>query len=156
MELNYKEFKIKQIFINTLLKKGKKIKSENIFKNILINLKKQPKQKPYFILLKSIKNLLPKLKLISIPNKKKNIKKKKDSYFLMRTILILGRGIVRLDSLIIFSKAGKNKNYISDISNMVGKVRFFNEGSLKSGKRHDTEYVDFKHPSISNQTIYTS
>jgi hypothetical protein len=43
----------------------------------------------------------------------------------MRTILILGRGIVRLDSLIIFSKAGKNKNYISDISNMVGKVLVF-------------------------------
>lgn len=85
MELNYEEFKIKKIFINMLLKKGKKTNSENIFKNILINIKKTTKQKPNFILLKCIKNLMPKLKTISIPNKKKstNKKKKKDSYFLM-------------------------------------------------------------------------
>ena len=84
MELNYEEYKIKQIFLNMLLKKGKKTNSENIFKKILINLKKTTKQKPYFILLKCIKNLLPKLKAISIPNKKKNNKKrKKDSFFLI-------------------------------------------------------------------------
>lgn len=82
MELSYEEYKIKKIFINMLLRKGKKTNSENIFKNILINLKKITKQKPNFILIKSIKNLLPKLKAISIPNKKK-IKKKKDTYFLM-------------------------------------------------------------------------
>lgn len=82
MELNYEEFKIKKLFINMLLKKGKKINSENIFKNILIDLKRITKQKPYFILLKCIKNLLPKLKAINIPNKKKS-KKKKDRYFLM-------------------------------------------------------------------------
>jgi len=85
MELNYEEFKIKKIFINMLLKKGKKTNSENIFKNILIDIKKTTKQKPNFILLKCIKNLMPKLKTISIPNKKKstNKKKKRDSYFLM-------------------------------------------------------------------------
>ncbi len=68
-----------------LLKKGKKTNAENIFKNILIDIKKTTKQKPNFILLKCIKNLMPKLKTISIPNKKKstNKKKKKDSYFLM-------------------------------------------------------------------------
>ena len=77
MELNYEEFKIKKLFINILLKKGKKNNSENIFKNILINLKKKTKQKPNFILLKCIKNLLPKLKVISIPNKKKKKSKKK-------------------------------------------------------------------------------
>nr|DAD55248.1 TPA_asm: ribosomal protein S7 [Phytophthora agathidicida] len=81
MELKYEEYKIKKLFINMLLKKGKKTCSENIFKNILINLKKTTKQKPNFILFKSIDNLLPKLKAISIPNKKKN--KKKDRYFLM-------------------------------------------------------------------------
>ena len=84
MELNYEEYKIKKLFLNILLKKGKKNNSENIFKKILINLKKTTKQKPSFILLKCIKNLLPKLKAISIPNKKKsNKKRKKDSYFLM-------------------------------------------------------------------------
>jgi len=65
MELNYEESKIKKLFINVLLKKGKKTKSENIFKNILINLKKVTKQKPNFILLKCINNLVPKLKTIS-------------------------------------------------------------------------------------------
>ena len=81
MELNYEEYKIKKIFINMLLKKGKKMNSENIFKNILINLKKTTKQKPNFILIKAIKNLLPKLKAISIPNKKKSNKKKKICIF---------------------------------------------------------------------------
>lgn len=83
MELNYEDYKTKRLFINILLKKGKKTKSENIFKNILINLKKITKQKPYFILLKCINNLLPKLKTINIPNKKKGKKRKKDLYFLM-------------------------------------------------------------------------
>lgn len=84
MELKYEEYKIKKLFINMLLKKGKKTCSENIFKNILINLKKITKQNPNLILFKSIDNLLPKLKTISIPNKKRNKKKKKkDRYFLM-------------------------------------------------------------------------
>nr|YP_010393997.1 ribosomal protein S7 [Hyaloperonospora arabidopsidis]DAZ88005.1 TPA_asm: ribosomal protein S7 [Hyaloperonospora arabidopsidis] len=84
MELKYEEYKIKKLFINMLLKKGKKTCSESIFKNILINLKKITKQNPNLILFKSIDNLLPKLKAISIPNKKRNKKKKKkDRYFLM-------------------------------------------------------------------------
>jgi ribosomal protein S7 len=83
MELNYEDFKIKKLFTNILLKKGKKTKSENIFKNILIKLKKQTKQKPSFILSKCINNLVPKLKTISLPNKKKGKKRKKDLYFLM-------------------------------------------------------------------------
>jgi len=83
MELNYEEFKVKKLFINVLLKKGKKTKSENIFKNILIKLKKVTKQKPSFVLLKCINNLVPKLKTINLPNKKKGKKRKKDLYFLM-------------------------------------------------------------------------
>jgi ribosomal protein S7 len=84
MELKYEEFKIKKLFVNVLLKKGKKTKSESIFKNILINLKKITKQKPIFILLKFKNNLLPKLKTFILPNKKKcKKKKKKDLYFLI-------------------------------------------------------------------------
>jgi ribosomal protein S7 len=83
MELKYENYKIKKLFINILLKKGKKTNSENIFKNILINLKKITKQKPNFILLKCINNLVPKLKTINLPNKKKGKKRKKDLYFLM-------------------------------------------------------------------------
>lgn len=81
MELNYEEYKIKQLFINILLKNGKKTNSEIIFNTILIQLKKKTKQKPMFVLLKAINNLLPKLKAISIPNKKKS--KKKNTFFLM-------------------------------------------------------------------------
>nr|YP_010394627.1 ribosomal protein S7 [Plasmopara halstedii]DAZ89064.1 TPA_asm: ribosomal protein S7 [Plasmopara halstedii] len=83
MELKYEEYKIKKLFLNMLLKGGKKTCSENIFKNILIDLKKITKQKSSFILFKSINNLLPKLKAVSIPNKKRNKKKKRDRYFLM-------------------------------------------------------------------------
>ena len=81
MELKYEEYKIKKLFINMLLKRGKKTCSENIFKKILINLKKTTKQKPNFILFKAIDNLLPKLKTISITNKKRNTKKKTKNNF---------------------------------------------------------------------------
>ena len=84
MELKYEKYKLKKLFINMLLKKGKKTCSESIFKNILINLKKTTKQNPNLILFKSIENLSPKLKAISIPNKKRKKKnKKRDRYFLM-------------------------------------------------------------------------
>ena len=83
MELKYEEYKIKQLFIKMLLKRGKKTSSESIFKNVLINLKKITNQKPNFILFRAIENLLPKLKAISIPNKRRKKKKKRDRYFLM-------------------------------------------------------------------------
>lgn len=138
MELNYEEFKIKKIFINMLLKKGKKNNSENIFKNILINLKKTTKQKPYFILLKCIKNLLPKLKAISIPNKKKNTKKKKkDSYFLMflneekqikQSIswLILNSNLKNITNEIIQTSKNKSKtiNTKKELYKEIKKLKF--------------------------------
>nr|YP_009729741.1 ribosomal protein S7 [Plasmopara viticola]QHW07480.1 ribosomal protein S7 [Plasmopara viticola] len=83
MELEYDEFKIKKLFANMLLKGGKKNCAEKILKTTLINLKKNSKQNPNFILFQSINNLLPKLKAVSIPNKKRNKRKKKDRYFLM-------------------------------------------------------------------------
>ena len=45
MELNYENNKIKKLFINILLKKGKKTKSEKIFKNIINKIKKKNKKK---------------------------------------------------------------------------------------------------------------
>jgi ribosomal protein S7 len=138
MELNYEEFKIKKIFINMLLRKGKKNNSENIFKNILIHLKKTTKQKPYFILLKCIKNLLPKLKAISIPNKKKNTKKKKkDSYFLMflneekqikQSIswLILNSNLKNITNEIIQTSKNKSKtiNTKKELYKEIKKLKF--------------------------------
>ena len=111
MEQKKEEFKIKNLFINILLKKGKKTFSENIFKNILIKLKKQTKQKPNFILFKAIKNLLPKLKLISIPDSKKN-KKKRNRFFLM----FLNKDKQIKNSILwILSNSNLKKNIINEI-----------------------------------------
>lgn len=141
MELNYEEYRIKKIFTNMLLRKGKKTNSENIFKNILINLKKITKQKPNFILIKSIKNLLPKLKAISIPNKKKSKKKKKDVYFLMflnedkqikKSIswLLLNSNLKNIANEIIQTSKNKSKTintkkqYYKDIKKLKFNIRF--------------------------------
>ena len=141
MELNYEEYRIKKIFINMLLRKGKKTNSENIFKNILINLKKTTKQKPNFILIKSIKNLLPKLKAISIPNKKKSKKKKKDVYFLMFlnenkqikksiSLLLLNSNLKNIVNEIIQTSKNKSKTintkkqYYKDIKKLKFNIRF--------------------------------
>jgi ribosomal protein S7 len=141
MELNYEEYRIKKIFTNMLLRKGKKTNSENIFKNILINLKKITKQKPNFILIKSIKNLLPKLKAISIPNKKKSKKKKKDVYFLMflnenkqikKSIswLLLNSNLKNIVNEIIQTSKNKSKTintkkqYYKDIKKLKFNIRF--------------------------------
>lgn len=141
MELNYEEYKIKKIFINMLLKKGKKTNSENIFKNILINLKKITKQKPNFILIKSIRNLLPKLKAISIPNKKKSNKKKKNMYFLMflnedkqikKSInwLLSNSNLKNITNEIIQTSKNKSKTintkkqYYKDIKKLKFNIRF--------------------------------
>lgn len=141
MELNYEEYRIKKIFTNMLLRKGKKTNSENIFKNILINLKKTTKQKPNFILIKSIKNLLPKLKAISIPNKKKSKKKKKDAYFLMflnenkqikKSIswLLLNSNLKNIVNEIIQTSKNKSKTintkkqYYKDIKKLKFNIRF--------------------------------
>jgi len=141
MELNYEEYRIKKIFTNMLLRKGKKTNSENIFKNILINLKKTTKQKPNFILIKSIKNLLPKLKAISIPNKKKSKKKKKDVYFLMflnenkqikKSIswLLLNSNLKNIVNEIIQTSKNKSKTintkkqYYKDIKKLKFNIRF--------------------------------
>nr|WGU20079.1 ribosomal protein S7 [Phytophthora sp. ML-2023a] len=121
MELKYDEYKIKKLFINMLLKQGKKTCSENIFKYLLINLKKITKQKPNFMLLKAIDNLLPKLKVISIPNKKRSTKKKKkDRYFLMHlnedkqikksvSWLLLNSNLKNLTNEIIQTSKNKSK-----------------------------------------------
>ena len=121
MELKYEEYKIKQLFIKMLLKRGKKTSSESIFKNVLINLKKITKQKPNFILFKAIENLLPKLKAISIPNKRRKKKKKRDRYFLMLLdedkqikksiswLLVSNLNIGKLTSEIIQTSRNKSK-----------------------------------------------
>ena len=50
-----KKFKIKKVFINLLLKQGKKEISEKKLKNLLKQLKKKTKKNPNKIFIKSIK-----------------------------------------------------------------------------------------------------
>ena len=66
-----KEHHVYKLFINFLLKKGKKNIAENKLKQILIKIKKKTKQKPFFILIKAIKHLMPKLKIITLITKKR-------------------------------------------------------------------------------------
>jgi ribosomal protein S7 len=122
MELNLEEHKIKRLFINNLLKKGKKTNSENIFKNILINIKKKTKQKPIFILMKCINNLLPKLKTIGLPKKKRKKKKNKnDLYFLM--FLTIDKQIkISINWLFLNSKLENIVDEIIETSNRKSKT----------------------------------
>lgn len=83
MELNDQNNLIRNSFIKILLKKGKKSIAENYYNNILIELRKKTKQKPLFILIKTIDILAPKLKLINVPISKRKTRKKKNKYFLM-------------------------------------------------------------------------
>jgi ribosomal protein S7 len=133
MELNYKEYKIKKLFINILLKKGKKTNSELIFKNILINLKKITKQKPLFILIKCINNLLPKLKTINLPRKKKSKKRKKDLYFLM---------FLTEDKQIKISINWLFKN--SNLNNIVNEIKLTSENKSKTVSFKKEYYRDIK------------
>lgn len=122
MELNVEEYKVKRLFINNLLKKGKKTNSENIFKNILINIKKKTKQKPIFILMKCINNLLPKLKTIGLPKKKRKKKNNKnDLYFLM--FLNIDKQIkISINWLFLNSKLENIVNEIIETSNRKSKT----------------------------------
>lgn len=134
MELNEKNYyKIKKIFINFLLKKGKKRNSEKIFKEILIKLKIKTKQNPNFILLKSIKNLLLNFKIINMINKKK----KNNNFFLIYlnkekqlkeaiNLLILNTKISDLDNEIININKKKSKiiNLKKEIYLNIKKLKF--------------------------------
>ena len=129
---------IKRLFINMLLKKGKKNCSEYIFKNVLIDIKKKTKQKPFFVLIKCIENLLPKIKAINIPNKKKkNLKNyKKDRFFLI--FLTKNKQIKKsiswiinfktknmVDEIILTSKnKGKILNMKKEYYNEIKKLKF--------------------------------
>lgn len=77
MVQNLEYIKIKKIFVNLLLKQGKKEISEKKLKDLLKILKKKSNKNPDKILTKSIKNLLPKLKIIPFTNKRSRKKKKK-------------------------------------------------------------------------------
>lgn len=84
LELKKKGYKIKGLFLNMLLKNGKKGCSEIILKKTLINLKRRKLKNPTFVLCKAVDKLLPKIKSISVPNQKRRKKRKRrDRHFIM-------------------------------------------------------------------------
>lgn len=137
MEQKKLEISIEDIFIKILLKNGKKSIAEKLFQNILILLKKKTKQKPNFILIKTIQNLSPKLKLISVPVGKKKKKNSKNRYFLM----FLNEEKQIKISIIWLLSFSKSKNFIQNISNEI--LETFNKKS-KSIEKKKQMYTEIK------------
>ena len=139
MELNDQNNLIRNSFIKMLLKKGKKSIAENLYNNILIELRKKTKQKPLFILIKTIDILAPKLKLINVPVSKRRTRKKKNKYFLM----FLNKEKQVKDAvnwLLSFSRKRKT-NFLKNILNEI--LGTFNNKSKSIVKRDDT-YIEIQ------------
>lgn len=134
MELNDQNNLIKNSFIKMLLKKGKKSIAENFYNNILIELRKKTKQKPIFILIKTIDILAPKLKLINVPVSKRKTRKKKNKYFLM--FLNKEKQIKDAINWILFFSRKRKSNLLKNILNEV--LGTFNNKSKCLIKRNDT------------------
>lgn len=136
MELKNQNNIIKNIFIQMLLKKGKKTIAENLYNNILIELLKKTKQKPIFILIKTIDNLSPTLKLINIPvNKRK--RKKKSNYFLI--FLNKEKQIKNSINFLLHFSRKRKTNFLKNITTEI--LNTFNKKS-KSIEKNKEIYKD--------------
>jgi ribosomal protein S7 len=134
MELKNQNNIIKNIFIKMLLKKGGKNIAEILYNNILIELLKKTKQKPIFILIKTIDNLSPTLKLINVPVSKRRKNKKKSRYFLI--FLNEEKQIKNsINYIILFSKKRKT-NFLKNIVNEI--LNTFNNKSKSIDKNKET------------------
>ena len=100
MELNYEEYRIKKIFTNMLLRKGKKTNSENIFKNIQI---------------KGIFKIKDKNKIFTLL-KSPHVNKKSREHFIYKNytqkIDIKFSNIIELFNFIIITKKILTENFI--------------------------------------------
>ena len=139
MELNDQNNLIKNSFIKMLLKKGKKSIAENLYNNILIELRKKTKQKPLFILIKTIDILAPKLKLINVPVSKRRTRKKKNKYFLM--FLNKEKQIKDAVNWLLFFSRKRKTNFLKNILNEI--LGTFNNKSKSIVKRDDT-YIEIQ------------
>ena len=134
MEQNYKNNKIKQLFINILLKKGKKINSEKIVNNLLLNIKKNIKKNPNKILKKFINKTSIKIKYIEIPKKKRFKKKKwskKKSLYVF--IFLNNNKQIKIPIKWLFLKKRKI-NYINIINEILQTIK--NTGRIISLKKN--------------------
>ncbi len=139
MELNNQNNLIKNLFIKMLLKKGKKSIAENLYNNILIELRKKTKQKPLFILIKTIDILAPKLKLINVPVSKRKTRKKKSKYFLM--FLNKEKQIKDAINWLLFFSRKRKTNFLKNILNEI--LGTYNNKS-KSITKRDDNYIEIQ------------
>jgi small subunit ribosomal protein S7 len=133
MELKNQNNIIKNIFIQMLLKEGKKSVAENLYNNILIELLKKTKQKPIFILIKTIDNLSPTLKLINVPISKRKKKKRKNNYFLI--FLNKEKQIKNSINFILFYSRKRKTNFLKNITNEI--LGTFNKKSKSIDKNKE-------------------
>jgi ribosomal protein S7 len=105
-----KKYKIKKIFINLLLKKGKKEISEKKLKLLLTQIKKKEDTSPDKILIQSVQNLLPKIKAIPFTSKRSRKKKKrKNKNFNKNFLMFLNSDKqIKTSFLWLFKHSSKN------------------------------------------------
>ena len=144
----YKNLLIRDLFIKMLLKKGKKNLAEKIYNNILIELRKKTKQKPLFILIKTVNILTPGIKLINVPVSRRRTKKRKNRHFLM-FLNLENYYKIGINWILSYSRKRKTnflKNIINEIFNVLdnkGKsVEKRNEIGMELNKlRHTIKFM---------------
>ena len=139
MELKNQNNLIRTSFIKMLLKKGKKSIAENLYSNILIELRKKTKQNPIFILIKTIDILAPFLKLINVQVSKRRTRKRKNRYFLM--FLNNEKRVKDAINWILFFSRKRKTNLLKNIINEI--LSTFNNKSKSINKRDDT-YIEIQ------------
>jgi len=139
MELKDQNNIIRTSFIKMLLKKGKISIAENLYNNILIELRKKTKQNPIFILIKTIDILAPSLKLINVPVSKRRTRKRKNRYFLM--FLNKNKQIKGAINWILFFSRKRKTNFLKNLINEI--LCTFNNKSKSLNKRSDT-YIEIQ------------
>jgi hypothetical protein len=105
-----KKYKIKKIFINLLLKKGKKEISEKKLKLLLTQIKKKEDTSPDKILIQSVQNLLPKIKAIPFTSKRSRKKKKRKNKNFNKNFLMFLNNETQINTyfLCLFKHSTKN------------------------------------------------
>lgn len=139
MELKDQNNLIRISFIKMLLKKGKKSIAENLYNNILIELRKKTKQNPIFILIKTIDILAPSLKLINVPVSKRRTRKRKNRYFLM--FLNKEKQIKDAINWILSFSRKRKTNLLKNIINEI--LGSFHNKSKSINKRDET-YIEIQ------------
>lgn len=100
----------KHFFINYLNKKGKKNKTEKIYNNLLINLKRKKKEKPYNFFEDTIKTLQPKIDI-------KNISRYKSIIVPVKKTKQINLSLKWLTESFLKNKINKNEHLLNEFLN---------------------------------------